>query len=95
LLDSPGIIQQEKYSNMNKNLMIEHAKIGARDYTNLKEPDLFVLKIMEENPGLLEGYYEIDNNLINKDPEKLIETLGLKKGFLRKGGFIDEDKVSR
>jgi hypothetical protein len=95
LLDSPGIIPDEKYSNMNNDLMIEQAKIGARDYTNLKNPDLFVLKIMKEYPNLLEKYYNLDTKEINGDPEALITSLGRKKGFLRKGGFIDEDKTAR
>ncbi len=95
LLDSPGIIPDEKYSNMDNDLMLEQAKVGARDYTNLKNPDLFVLKIMKEYPKLLEKYYNLNIKEVNNDPENLINSLGRKKGFLRKGGSIDEDKTAR
>jgi len=95
ILDSPGIIPDEKYSNTNNALMIEQAKVGARDYTNLKNPDLFVLKIMKEYPGLLEKYYSLDLKKTNGNPETLIECLGRKRGFLIKGDSVDEDKTSR
>ena len=95
LLDSPGIIAQEKYSNTDSSLMIEHAKIGARDYSDVKNPELFVYELIKRYPKLIGDYYQINLNEINYDPELFLERLGKRKNLLKKGGLVNEDQVSR
>ncbi len=92
LLDSPGVIPAKKYSDSNVVAMSQHAKVGARSYSQVKFPDVAVNDIMKEFPSLIEGFYNIS---ANGDSEALIEQLGRKKGFLKKGNQVDEDKTAR
>jgi ribosome biogenesis GTPase A len=47
---------------------------------------------MKEHPGILEKHYKID---AKGNPETLLEELGKRKGFLRKGGEVNDDAVAR
>lgn len=92
LLDSPGVIPEEEYSNIDKEKIATQTKLGGRSFSQVKEPDIVIAKIMEEYPKVLENFYGIK---ADGDSEKLIEELGKKKGLMKKGGKIDEDKVAR
>lgn len=48
--------------------------------------------MIKEFPGIFEKFYNISSE---SNPEILIEKLGRKKGFLKKGGEVDEDKTAR
>jgi ribosome biogenesis GTPase A len=92
LIDTPGIIPEKEYSTTKKELILKYAKVGGKSYSQIKEPELVIAKIMEEHRGVLEKYYNIraKNNV-----EILLEELGRKKGLLKKGGEVDEDKTAR
>ncbi|HLC77593.1 MAG TPA: GTPase [Candidatus Nanoarchaeia archaeon] len=92
LLDSPGVIPKNEYSGVESKKIAQHAKVGARTYSNVRDPEQIITEIMREFPGLLEEHYNI---LTNGDSETLIEKLGEKKSFYKKGSEIDADKVSR
>jgi len=92
LMDTPGVIPEKEYSNVKKELITKHTIVGGRSYSQVKEPEMIVAGIMVEFPGILEKYYKIDEE---GDSEKLIKEIGSKKGFLKKGGVVDEDKSSR
>jgi ribosome biogenesis GTPase A len=92
LLDTPGVIALEKYSHQIPSKIAEHGKIGARSYNEVKDPEFIIDKIMKEYPGILEKYYNIQ---ANGDSEKLIEDLGRRKGFLKKGNEVDTDRTAR
>ena len=92
ILDSPGIIPKEEYSMSDSSIMSKHAKLSARSYSQVKDPAIAVAQLVKEFPGLLEEYYHIESN---GDAEVLLETLGRKKGFLKKGNEIEEDKTAR
>jgi len=92
LLDTPGVIALEKYSHQLPSMVAEHARVGARSYSDVKAPDFIVDRIMKTHPGILEKYYEID---AAGDSEVLIEELGRKKGFLKKGDEVDFDRTAR
>lgn len=92
LIDSPGIIPVREYSNVDEEKMSKHAKVGGRSYSQVKEPEFVIGRIMKDYKGLLEKHYNIQ---ADGDSEILIEELGKRKGFLKKGGEIDEDKTSR
>ena len=92
LIDSPGIIPEKEYSSINSEKISRHTKLGARSYSQVKEPEIVIADLMKEYSEALENFYKID---AEGDSEKLIEELGKRKGFRKKGGEIDEDKTSR
>jgi len=92
LFDSPGIIPQKEYSCSENKMLSQHTKLGARAFNQVKEPELAVAQIMKEFPLIFDKFYKISSN---EDSELLIELLGRKKGFLKKGNQVDEDRTSR
>jgi ribosome biogenesis GTPase A len=92
LLDSPGVIPNKQYSSSNIQAMSQHTKVGARSSSQVKYPEVAVSEIVREFPNLLEKFYSIDSE---GDSEILIEKLGRKRGLLKKGNEVDEDKTAR
>jgi ribosome biogenesis GTPase A len=92
LIDSPGVIPNKEYSNSSIQAMSQHTKVGARSSSQVKYPEVTVSIIMKEFPNVLEKFYNIDSE---GDPEILMEKLGRKKGLLKKGNEVDEDKIAR
>lgn len=91
LLDTPGVIPQDQYSTDESKKIATHTLFGGKSYTQAKEPDMIIHNLMEKFPNLLQKHYKIKA----KDSEELIEKLGKIKGFLKKGGEVDDDKTSR
>ena len=73
LMDSPGIIPESEYSQQDKDKISNHTKLGARSYSQVKEPEMVIIKIMEDYPNLLEKHYKIN---AKGNPETLLEELG-------------------
>jgi hypothetical protein len=92
LLDSPGVISKKDYSPSNPIAISKHAKVGARSYSQIKNPEIVVSEIMKEFPLVFDKFYNIDSE---KDSEILLEKLGRKKGILKKGNEVDEDRTAR
>ncbi len=92
LLDSPGVIPKKEYSTHKKEKIAQFGKLGGKSYSQIKEPELVVHKIIKEHPDALEKQYKIDSK---GDSEILIEKLGKRKGFMKRGGLVDEDKTAR
>ena len=92
LIDSPGVIPKKEYSSVEQLKIVKQAKIGGRSFSQVKEPELVVANIMKEFRGVLEHYYNIK---AKSNSELLIEELGKRKGFLKKGGLVDEDRTAR
>jgi len=114
MLDTPGVIPDDKYSTDEKNNRTKDTKVGARTYSDIKDPEDVVYHLMspptakdEENPTVeevkaikeaeinskkIEKFYNID---AHGDAETLIEELGKKKKFLKKGGKTDIDRTAR
>ncbi len=92
LLDSPGVISKKEYSTSNIFAMARNAKIGARSYSQVKDPEIAVTDLMKEFFPIIENFYNIS---AKGDSEVLIEKLGRKKGFLTRGNKVDEDKTAR
>ena len=93
LLDSPGIIPKRE-NLKEEDVIAKHARIGVRTYDKIKEPDLIVLKLTKQYPGIIEKFYGFNLTEI-ADVNDFIEKLGRKKNFLKKGNQVDEDKTSR
>ena len=92
LIDTPGIIPiLEKSSTSIKNL-VKQSQIGAVTWGKAKDPELVVDRLMKEYPGVLEKHYEID---VEMDSEILIEKLGKKLNYLKKGNLVDEVRTAK
>lgn len=92
LLDSPGVIPESEYSNVDKEKIAQHTKVGARSFSQVKDPEIAVHHLMQTHAKQIENFYKIDSK---ENAETLIEILGKQKGFLLPGGKVNEDKTSR
>jgi len=92
LIDSPGIIPEIQYSAIKRDAITQHTKLSGRSYSQVKEPELVASDLIKEFPEIFEKFYNINSE---SNPEILMEKLGRKKGFLKKGGEINEDQTAR
>ena len=92
LLDSPGVIPEKQYSHTEKEKISKQTIAGGRSFSQVKDPEIVVAQLIKEYPDILEKFYNIQ---ANGDSEILIEELGRKKGFLKKGGLVDIDRTAR
>ena len=92
LIDTPGIIPTADKTSGDRKLLWKHSKIGATTWYKAKDPDVIVFEIMKEYPGVIEKHYKIE---ANGDVEILIEKLGRKFHYLKKGNEIDEDRTAK
>ena len=92
ILDTPGVIPESKYSSSAKMTFSEDAKVGARSYNDVKDPEDIVHYLMKDFSKEIEKYYKLK---VEGDSEILIEKLGKEKNFLKKKGEVDIDRTSR
>ncbi len=90
LLDTPGVIPEREYSHTNPAAIKKQIIVGARAYGKLRDPEIAVLGLMEKYPKEIEKYYGID---ADGNFEVLIEELGRKRNFLKKGGKIETNRA--
>ncbi|MCK4522124.1 MAG: 50S ribosome-binding GTPase [Nanoarchaeota archaeon] len=86
MIDTPGIIPKEEIED-SKLVLLE-----AKNISEIKDPDLVVMDLINQNPLLIEKHYGIKPN---KDVEKTIESIALKINMVKKGGKPDIDRASR
>jgi len=92
ILDSPGVIPETQYSHTEKEKISKQTIAGGRSYSQVKDPEIVVAKLISAYPQILEKFYNVQ---ANGDSEILIEELGRKKGFLLKGNEVDKDRTAR
>ena len=92
LLDTPGVIPEKEYSNTEKDRMAKSAIFGGRSYSQIKDPEMTIAKIIEEYPESLEKHYNLG---AKNNAETILEELGKKWNCLRKKGEVDLDKTAR
>ena len=92
LIDTPGIIPPSEKSSVKSKHLIKHSQIGAITWDKTKQPSLVVSKMMMENKGILEEYYGVN---AKGDSDILIENLGRKLNYLKKGGVVDEMRTAK
>ncbi len=90
IFDTPGVVP--RVETKGEEGFVKHASIGARNYDKIHEPEFVIGNIMMRYPGILEKYYGID---IMNDVDALIETVGRRRGFLKKHDEVDVDRTSR
>ncbi|PIN94350.1 GTPase [Candidatus Pacearchaeota archaeon CG10_big_fil_rev_8_21_14_0_10_30_48] len=88
IIDSPGIIPLKQTDE------IRYALIGSKNPEKIKDLELVAHKIIElfSESENLEKHYNIE--LKSEDPEEIIQEIGRKKGFLKKGNQVDETRVA-
>ena len=91
ILDTPGVIPDSEYSTKESSFA-KDTKLGARTYSDVKNPEDVVFYLMKEYSNEIEKFYKIK---AKGDVEILINELGKQRGFLGKGGNIDIDRTSR
>ncbi|MFQ5531809.1 MAG: GTPase [Candidatus Nanoarchaeia archaeon] len=92
LLDSPGVIPKKEYSSIKSKLIAGHTKVGARSYSQVKEPEIVIATLMQEYKDVIEKHYKIQ---AKGDSEILLEKLGKKWNYFKKGGVVNLDKTAR
>jgi ribosome biogenesis GTPase A len=105
LIDSPGVIplkeatENKSSVSTNSNKLVDdeirYGLIGAKDNERLKNPPLVahaIIKLfMKDSKKKFEEFYNLEIDEV--DAEKIVEEVGLKKGFLVKGGLVDENRT--
>jgi ribosome biogenesis GTPase A len=92
LFDTPGVIPDSDYSSSVRDKLAQHAMVNARDYNKVRDPDFIIYKIMQEYPNRIESFYGVESD---GDPEILLEKVGRKKFFIKKGNLVDIDRTAR
>ena len=91
LIDTPGVIPDNEDSNINMTNLKKHVSISVVTYDKVKNPDFIILELMKKYPGVLQKYYKIKTD----DVEELLDKLGQRLNFLKKGGEVDTDRTAR
>lgn len=86
MIDTPGVIPREK--NEEEELVL----IGAKNPHTIKDPDLAVIRLIKNHPGLIEKTYGVE---IREDKEAAIEDIALKLNLKKKGNLPDIERTSR
>lgn len=91
LIDSPGVIPSKEYSTQNQEKISKYSIINAKNYDQIKDPELVLSDMINKYRESFEKYYKVKI----EDSEELIEEIGKKKNVFQKGGKINSDKVAR
>ncbi|MBI4149788.1 50S ribosome-binding GTPase [Candidatus Woesearchaeota archaeon] len=86
LVDTPGVLAR------GRNDEIFAAKIGAKNPSALKDPDLAAIELIEELEGVIEKYYHAEPG---KDAEETLHRIAKKQNYLKRGGEPDIDRMAR
>ena len=92
ILDTPGVYKEKENPEVNALDLKKHGQIGIKNYDHIKEPDFIVHDLMNQFPGKIERFYNIDSR---GDPEILLEELGKRKNYKKKGNLIDIERAAR
>jgi ribosome biogenesis GTPase A len=88
IVDSPGVIPLDEHDE------IRLALIAAKNVEKIKQLDLVsqaVINLFEDKQPLKDFYkIKIESN----DTQEILDEIGRKKGFIKKGGIIDESRTS-
>ncbi len=85
LMDTPGVIPFKDDDEYVQSI------IGARDFTQVKDPEYVALRLIEDMQDMISEHYGIKRD----DPDVMLELIAKKKHLLAKGGVPDTEKASR
>ena len=86
MIDTPGVIPYDETDN-NK-----HSMIGTIDHNREKDPDVVAINLMNEFPGLIEEFYNVE---INDEKEETLESIAVKNNMFLKGKEPDVMRAAR
>jgi ribosome biogenesis GTPase A len=92
LIDAPGILNPEEGEPINRETSVKFSQIGAIDWNKIYDPEMVVDSLMKEYPEVLQKHYGLD---AQNDSEVLIEELGRKLNYLRRGNQVDEIRTAK
>jgi ribosome biogenesis GTPase A len=92
LIDAPGILNPEEGTPINRETSVKFSQIGAIDWNKIRDPEMVVDSLMKEYPQVLQKHYALD---AQNDSEVLIEELGRKLNYLKRGNQVDEIRTSK
>ncbi|MBT3578077.1 GTPase RsgA [archaeon] len=93
IMDSPGVVP---FGDRN----VQIGMTASKDPHKIKNPEKVAIRIIEflikKNRALLRKFYDIDveGESRDKDAYEVFEDIARKKGFLLKGGIVDENRTS-
>ncbi len=91
ILDSPGVIPME---DAEATLGI----IAAKNPEKIKNPEVVAIRILtlflNQHGEALKEHYKLKDDQIKQDPYEILLEIGKKRGYLGKGGIVDETKTS-
>ncbi len=90
LLDAPGIIPRDDRDDVA--LHEKHAFLGTVDVHKLKDPDIALVRLMQEYPGMVEAHFDVP---VIKDFDATIEAIAIKKNLVMAGKQPDITRASR
>lgn len=88
ILDTPGVIP---YEDKSTKLVL----LGSKHPDNIAEPEKIayeIITIAKQSKGALESCYDISSTHL-RDEQEIIEEIGKKRGYLKRGGIVDEMKT--
>ena len=91
MIDSPGVIPFEERDEVLLAVLSAKSAEKLKDAVSAAEKIIEILK--ESNPKALEKFYSIQ--IEEKDSEKIMEEIALKKGRLLKGGIADLEAIAK
>ena len=92
LLDTPGVVPSKEENSISPQIIKKETQISVKNYNTIKAPELIVQNIMNDSPEIFDKFYNVNSE---KDINILLETLGKKWNFLKKGGIVNEDRTAR
>jgi hypothetical protein len=88
IIDSPGVIPLKEYDE------VRYALIGSRNTDKIKDLELVAHEIIKlfDDKTPIEKLYNV--KIITKNPDEIINQIGIKKGFLKKGGVVNAGRTA-
>ncbi len=88
ILDTPGVIPYEDGSS-------KLVLLGSKHPDKIAEPEKIAYQIVtmaKQSPDALQECYGLETTTL-KDEQTLVDEIGRKRGFLKRGGEVDEKKT--
>ena len=92
LLDTPGVVPSKEENSISPQIIKKETQTKVKNYNTIKNPGLIVQTIIKDSPGIFDKFYQIKSE---NDLNLLLEILGKKFNFLKKGGLVDEERTAR
>ncbi len=86
LLDTPGVIPY------NERDTAKHVRIGTKNPHELRDPDVFAMEFIQENPDLIEKHYSVKHG---DDAYDTLEKLAVTKKLFIRGSKPDIERMAR